>query len=96
MTLGDGIGHAESIRLSLALPCSSIRQSRSRRLAMRRGARKSRLHCLQLSAMRHGAIEAHEYFSRRVVTLFPERWTITRSRIVAHINMIEAEKRALL
>jgi hypothetical protein len=31
-----------------------------------------------------------------VVTLFPERWTITRSRIVAHINMIEAEKRALL
>ena len=40
------------------------------------------------------AIEAHEYFSRRVVTLFPERWTITRSRVLAYVDMFELEKRA--
>ena len=25
----------------------------------------------------------------RVVAIFPDRWTITRSRILAHVNMIE-------
>jgi hypothetical protein len=40
------------------------------------------------------AIETHEYFSRRVVALFPERWTISRSRVLAYVNMIELEKRA--
>jgi hypothetical protein len=40
------------------------------------------------------AIATHEYFSRRVVSHFPERWTITRSRVLAHVNMIEHEKRA--
>ena len=40
------------------------------------------------------ARETHEYFSRRVVALFPERWTITRSRVLAYVNMIEQEKRA--
>jgi hypothetical protein len=44
--------------------------------ALRNDARASRLH--------------HD-FSRRVVTLFPKRWTITRSRILAYIDRIEAE-----
>jgi hypothetical protein len=39
------------------------------------------------------AIKAHEYFGRRVVALFPERWTISRSRVLAYVNMIEHEKR---
>ena len=38
-------------------------------------------------------MEAHEYFSRRVVTLFPQRWTITRSRILAYVDMFELENR---
>lgn len=42
------------------------------------------------------AIKTHEYFSRRVVTLFPARWTITRSRVLAYVDMIEHEKRANL
>lgn len=39
------------------------------------------------------AMQAHEYFSRRVVTLFPQRWTITRSRILAYVDMFELENR---
>jgi hypothetical protein len=31
------------------------------------------------------ATEIHEYFGRRVVTLFPERRTISRSRVLAHV-----------
>jgi hypothetical protein len=40
------------------------------------------------------AIETHEYFSRRVVERFPQRWAITRSRVLAYVHMIEHEKRA--
>jgi hypothetical protein len=40
------------------------------------------------------ATETHKYFSRRVVALFPERCTISRSRVLAYVNMIEHEKRA--
>jgi hypothetical protein len=29
------------------------------------------------------ALETHEVFSRRVVALFPERWTISRSRVLS-------------
>jgi hypothetical protein len=36
----------------------------------------------------------HEYFGRRVVAQFPERWTITRTRVLAYVNMIEHEKLA--
>jgi hypothetical protein len=39
------------------------------------------------------AMETHEYFSRRVVALFPERWTISSSRVLAYVDMIEHEKR---
>jgi hypothetical protein len=38
-------------------------------------------------------METHEYFSRRVVALFPERWTISSSRVLAYVDMIEHEKR---
>jgi hypothetical protein len=37
------------------------------------------------------AAQLHERFSRRVVTLFPHRWTITRSRVLAYIDRIEEE-----
>jgi hypothetical protein len=40
------------------------------------------------------AMRTYEYFSRRVVAQFPERWTITRSRVLAYVNMIESEKSA--
>jgi len=31
----------------------------------------------------------HQDFNRRAVSLFPDRWTITRSRILAYVNVIE-------
>ena len=37
------------------------------------------------------AAQLHEHFSRRVVTLLPRRWTITRSRVLAYVDRIEAE-----
>ena len=40
------------------------------------------------------ALKTHEYFSRRVGAQFPERWTISRSRVLAYVNMIEHEQRA--
>jgi Family of unknown function (DUF6166) len=40
------------------------------------------------------AIRTHEYFSRRVVAQFPDCWTISRSRVLAYVNLIEHEKRA--
>jgi hypothetical protein len=40
------------------------------------------------------ALRTHEYFSRRVVAQFPDRWTISRSRVLACVNLIEHEKRA--
>lgn len=30
----------------------------------------------------------HQAFSRRVIANFPKGWTITRTRIVAHINLM--------
>jgi hypothetical protein len=35
------------------------------------------------------ALQLHQRFNRRVVTILPDRWTITRSRIVAHAEVIE-------
>lgn len=35
------------------------------------------------------ALQFHPEFSQRVVSIFPERWTITRTRMKAHINSIE-------
>jgi hypothetical protein len=40
------------------------------------------------------ALETHEYFGRRVVAILPERWTITRSRVRAYVDIIELERRA--
>jgi Family of unknown function (DUF6166) len=36
------------------------------------------------------ALDVHQDFSRRVIPLFPGRWTITRSRILAYVDRIEA------
>jgi hypothetical protein len=35
----------------------------------------------------------HETFSRRVVALFPERWTISRTRVISYLSLIEFERR---
>jgi Family of unknown function (DUF6166) len=37
------------------------------------------------------ALRLHDRFNRRVVAILPERWTITRSRIVAYVNLMEQE-----
>jgi hypothetical protein len=37
------------------------------------------------------ALRVHHNFNSRVVPLFPKRWTITRSRIVAYVEEIETE-----
>jgi hypothetical protein len=34
-----------------------------------------------------------KHFSRRVVVQFSKRWTISRSRLIAYIGMVEHEKR---
>jgi len=38
------------------------------------------------------ALQFHQDFNRRVVSIFPARWTITRSRIIAYVNMIELKQ----
>jgi hypothetical protein len=38
------------------------------------------------------AEQLHHDFCSRVVAIFPERWTISRSRIVAHATIIEARQ----
>jgi len=35
------------------------------------------------------AMRLQEAFRRRVVEILPDRWTITRSRILAHVEMLE-------
>lgn len=35
------------------------------------------------------ALRLHHAFNSRVLAIFPDRWIITRSRILAHVNMIE-------
>jgi hypothetical protein len=35
------------------------------------------------------ALKLHERFRKRVITILPPRWTITRSRIRAHADRIE-------
>jgi hypothetical protein len=37
------------------------------------------------------ALRLHNHFNRRVVAILPDRWTITRSRIVAYVNLMEQE-----
>jgi hypothetical protein len=38
------------------------------------------------------AVEAHEYFMRRVIPLLPPRFTISRSRVLAYVNAMELER----
>jgi Family of unknown function (DUF6166) len=33
----------------------------------------------------------HQPFSHRVLAILPDRWTISRTRIIAHVNMIRHE-----
>jgi Family of unknown function (DUF6166) len=37
------------------------------------------------------ASRVHQDFDSRVIPLFPKRWTITRSRILAYVDRIETE-----
>jgi hypothetical protein len=37
------------------------------------------------------ALQLHHRFYRRVVTILPDRWTITRSRVLAYVHMIEQQ-----
>jgi hypothetical protein len=37
------------------------------------------------------ASRVHHDFNSRVISLFPKRWTITRSRIIAYVDRIETE-----
>lgn len=39
------------------------------------------------------ALQLYLRFSCRVVAIFPQRWTITRSRILAHVDLIEDQVR---
>jgi len=41
-----------------------------------------------------GAVRFQEAFRLRVVERLPERWTITRSRILAHVDLLEYQMRA--
>lgn len=38
------------------------------------------------------ATQLHQDFKSRVVVELPERWTITRSRILAHVKMLELRR----
>ena len=37
------------------------------------------------------ALQLHQRFNERVVRILPERWTLTRSRILAYASMLEQE-----
>jgi hypothetical protein len=37
----------------------------------------------------------HQDFSRRVIPLFSKRWTISRSRVLAYVDRIEAERKTI-
>lgn len=39
------------------------------------------------------ALRLQHSFNRRVVTILPDRWTISRSRILAHVKALEAAER---
>jgi hypothetical protein len=38
------------------------------------------------------ALQLHNRFDQRVVTILPSRWTLTRSRILAYVNTIEMDE----
>jgi hypothetical protein len=40
------------------------------------------------------ALRLHERFNWRVVSILPDKWILTRSRIVAYANTIEMDERA--
>ena len=40
------------------------------------------------------AVEAHEYFMKRVVSALPPRFIISKSRVLAYVNIMESEGRA--
>jgi hypothetical protein len=42
----------------------------------------------------HRAGEVHEYFARRIMPLLPQRFTISRSRLLAYVDLIDQEKAA--
>jgi hypothetical protein len=42
----------------------------------------------------HRAGEVHEYFVQRVMPLLPRRFTISRSRLLAYVDIIDQEKNA--
>ena len=96
LTVRDGGGGAPKRVLAIRF---DLRQQRTEVIARIRDGADPALIALTLLADALGddarALETHEYFSRRVVDLFPDRWTITRSRILAYVDLIEHEKRAI-
>jgi len=42
------------------------------------------------------ALQTQEYFCNRVMSLLPARWTMTRSRVHAYVELMEPAKRANL
>lgn len=96
MTFRDGVGGAKTRLLERHLLSPNKRGGeRLTRPSDRSGRAEIALTLLADALGDEGrAVETHEYFSRRVVALFPQRWTITRSRVLAYVDLIEHEKRA--
>jgi hypothetical protein len=42
----------------------------------------------------HHASQVHEYLARRIVPLLPQRFTISRSRLLEYVDIIDQEKDA--
>lgn len=40
------------------------------------------------------ALQLHHRFNRRVITMLPPRWTMTRSRVVAYADLMERREAA--
>jgi hypothetical protein len=38
------------------------------------------------------AAEAHEYFMKRVIPILPKKFTISRSRVLAYVNVMASDK----
>jgi uncharacterized protein DUF6166 len=41
------------------------------------------------------AKQFHQDFNHRVLAILPERWTISRTRIIAHINMMKYQSKTM-
>jgi hypothetical protein len=90
---GDGSGQVK-VRDGIVRRSLDLRRDPDGQIPNGRTKAASLSYALLADVLRNDAraLQLHNRFDQRVVTILPSRWTLTRSRILAYVNTIEMDE----